>query len=575
MSVFVEQLRRLQGDRVAHGSRTWVFVAYDQLTDDFGPLEVHSPDEVGVVLVESTWKARRRPYHQQKLALILSNQRHFALEQARRGVAVHYVFTDQPYDEALRAVSSERGRLLAMEPAERELRKLLEPLVSDGCITPVPHGGWLTDAETFNRACGQPPWRMDVFYRAVRKHTGILMSDGQPDGGKYSHDADNRQRWDGAPPAPSPPTFAVDPIKEEVCALVRARFADHPGAIEIERLPGTIADAEKVWHWAKSVCMRHFGPYEDAMSTRSATLFHTLISPLLNLHRLLPRRVVDDVLALELPINSAEGFVRQVIGWREFVRHVHRETDGFRRLPDGPAPVCEAVGDAGWAYAMDEAATDEAEAPTGARSYHDLLDGGAAPSRVGADGALPAALWGRTSGLHCLDSVVAGVLQTGYSHHITRLMIISNLGTLLDWSPRALTDWFWCAYIDAYDWVVEPNVLGMGTYAVGDLMTTKPYVSGAAYIRKMSDFCVDCAFDPKKDCPVTHLYWAYLERHRPCLDGNHRLRLPLASARKRSATRKTRDAVVFEVVRTTLEAGGRLDPDRLAERVKAVVGTTD
>ena len=150
--------------------------------------------------------------------------------------------------------------------------------------------------------------------------------------------------------------------------------------------------------------------------------------------------------------------------------------------------------------------------------------------------------------------------EEAYSHHITRLMVLSNLATLLDISPRELTDWFWVAYIDAFDWVVEPNVLAMGTFGVGELMTTKPYVSGAAYIDKMSDYCESCSFHPKKSCPITSLYWAFLNRKRKQLEGNRRIALPLASAAKRSAEKKKEDKRVFEWVRERLAAGERVEP---------------
>jgi deoxyribodipyrimidine photolyase-related protein len=236
-----------------------------------------------------------------------------------------------------------------------------------------------------------------------------------------------------------------------------------------------------------------------------------------------------DVAALELPLASREGFVRQVLGWREFVRHVHEATDGFRRLPDGSEPP------------QDDA-------------------GAACPSFLGADRALPPAFWGARSGLACLDGVVADVWREAWSHHITRLMVLANLATLLDVLPRALTDWFWVAYLDAYDWVVEPNVLGMGTFALGDLFTTKPYVSGAAYLDRMSDFCGGCRFSPKRDCPVTPLYWAFLARHRKRLAGNPRLILPLRSLAKRSPEQRAADARVFERVSEALAVGKELAP---------------
>jgi deoxyribodipyrimidine photolyase-related protein len=173
---------------------------------------------------------------------------------------------------------------------------------------------------------------------------------------------------------------------------------------------------------------------------------------------------------------------------------------------------------------------------------------------------VPPAYWGTPSGLACLDDVVEGVWQDAYSHHITRLMVLSNIATLLEISPRELSDWFWVAYADAYDWVVEPNVLAMGTYAFGDLATTKPYVSGAGYIHRMSNYCGGCAFDPKTTCPLTPLYWAYLERHREGLEGNQRMSLPLATLRKRSPAEKANDLKIFETTRQTLAAGKRLRP---------------
>jgi deoxyribodipyrimidine photolyase-related protein len=309
----------------------------------------------------------------------------------------------------------------------------------------------------------------------------------------------------------------VDPIKEEVIDLVESEYSDHPGSLDPEALTATRADAERVWTWAKEECLPHFGPFEDAMSERSDGLFHTRISFLLHVHRLLPARVVREVAELGIPLPGKEGFIRQVIGWREFMRHVHERTDGFRRVPT--------------------------------------------LSALGATNRLPEAYWGKSSGLRCLDAVVESVLRTGYSHHITRLMVLSNIAALLDVSPRELTDWFWVMYTDAFDWVVEPNVLGMGTFAAGDLMTTKPYVSGAAYIRRMSDYCDSCAFDPKRDCPLTALYWAFLERHEEQLRENPRMRLPLASLRKRDPERRARDREVFEDVREKLRRGEALGPD--------------
>lgn len=521
MSHFAERLAALQPER-ARGRR-WVFVAYDQLNDGLSPLATTPPNELGIVLIESPGKAARRPYHKRKLALVLANLRHFALEQAARGVAVRHVVDPNGYAGALRQLVAELAPGRGIEhvtPAERELRVELAPLVADGSLRSLPHDGWLTTRADFD-ASGGPPWRMDVFYRHVRKRTGVLMERGAPVGGRLSFDAENRERWDGEPAAPAPPTFPIDPIKREVGDLVERVFSSHPGTIRLEDLPATKADAEAQWRFALRACLPQFGPFEDAMSTRSRQLFHARIAGLVNLHRLLPRRVLTDALAAKIPLASKEGFVRQILGWREFVKHVHDATDGFRTTP---------------------------------------------ASVLGASTALPPAFWpGAPSGLACLDHVVKTVWEDAWSHHITRLMILSNIATLLDVSPRELTDWFWVAYEDAYDWVVEPNVLAMGTFGAGPVMTTKPYVSGSGYVAKMSDYCGECAFDPKTSCPLTRLYWAFLARHHDALAGVARMHVPLAALRKRPAKERERDRATFAHVRTALARGERLSPRAEAE----------
>lgn len=490
--------------------KRWFFVPYDQLHLDLHGGSELPADEVGLIFVESLAKGRRRPYHKQKLALVLANQRHFALEAAAQGIAVHYLWTELDYADSLRAVMAGHSdaRVHVAEPAERELRLELAPLVEEGRVEVLPHRGWLTTPEQFTESCAKQPYRMDSFYRRVRKDSGWLMEQGKPVGGKWSFDAENRQPWKGEPAAPERPSFPGDPIKEEVVAWVERTFADHPGELELAYLPATFEDAEQAWAWAQEQCLKHFGPYEDAMSEASTGLFHTRIAPLLNLHRLLPRRVVEDALASAAPLASREGFLRQIAGWREFVRHVHRETDGF----DG------------------------------------LVQSSGVP--------LPPVFWGQAeSGLRCLDHTVETVWQEGYSHHITRLMVLGNLATLLDLDARELSDWFWVAYTDAYDWVVEPNVLGMATWATGGVMTTKPYISGAAYIDRMGDHCGPCAFHPKKTCPITRLYWAWLGRHADELEGNVRMAMPLRSLAKRDPEKRAEDQEIFQRTRSHLAQG--------------------
>jgi deoxyribodipyrimidine photolyase-related protein len=538
-SAFREALRAAQ-PRGEH-RRRWLFVPYDQL-GELGPLAREPADELGIVVIENPWKAARRPYHRQKLVAVLANLRHFALEQARRGVAVKHVVADGPYRDALAALSA-LGPIRCMEPAERELRVDLAPLVASGAIELMPHEGWLTTPDDFAASQPRPPYRMDRFYRHVRRRTGLLMERGKPVGGKLSFDAENRERWPGTPPAPALPRFEPDAITREVAALVAARFPDHPGAIELAHLPATAEDARRHWAWAREHCLPLFGPYEDAMSVRERTLFHSRTSMLINLGRLSPAALVRDVAAMAIPLPSKEGFIRQVLGWREFMHHVHVATDGFRTLAGA-----------------DDTPRDGGYATWKGAAWPVQPDDSATPSELGADAPLPPVYWGVESGLTCVDTVVKSVWDEGYSHHITRLMVLANLASLLDVSPRQLTDWFWVAYTDAYDWVVEPNVLAMGTWAVGDLVVTKPYVASANYINNQSDYCRGCAFDPKRDCPLTSLYWAFFERHRAALSANPRLFRVYQMLAKRSADQRRADAAAMLRVRATLARGERLAP---------------
>ena len=542
--------------------RQWFFVAYDQLNLHFGPWSKMQPDQAGLVLVESLWKPNQRPYHKQKLAFLLSSMRHFALEAAEHGHPVVYLSGTQSYAQALEEFADEHGALTFMRPAERELRQHLAPLVQAGLLLESQHEGWLTTPDDFLAAIkGKKSWRMDSFYRVVRKRTQILMdSQGKPEGGKLSYDAENRKPWKGDPPAPQIPTFTPNKVTQEVGDLVKEVFSDHPGELELTTIPATHRDVQRVWEWGLSECLTHFGPFEDAMSKDSSNLFHTRLSPLLNLHRLLPRQVLDDVLATKLPLPSKEGFIRQLIGWREFVYHVHEYTDGFRKNVPWKPSSRRAPGDGGYKNWLGK---DWRPKDLGERA-----GGGATPNALKLTTPLPPMFWGEKSGLYCLDHVIEEVLRDGYGHHITRLMVLSNWSMLLGIDPRDVTDWFWVAYVDAYDWVVEPNVLGMGTFATGDLMITKPYVSGSAYINKMSDFCSACAFHPKKDCPMTSMYWGFLHEHRESLASNPRLKLVMASSRKRSDAQKSQDAAVASLVKSKLSKAEVVTPSDVKALLK-------
>ncbi|MDX1972806.1 MAG: deoxyribodipyrimidine photolyase, partial [Candidatus Sumerlaeia bacterium] len=357
------------------------------------------------------------------------------------------------------------------------------------------------------------------------------------------------------PEPPKFPTFAPDSITREVLETLRTEYADHPGYLDDQAIPATLPQAESYWAFFLQDLLPHFGPYEDAMTIHSTALFHSKVSTLLNLTRLMPERLIRDVEHSQAPLQCREGFIRQILGWREFVRHVHLETDGFRQLPGGVQAVAATPGDGGYERWKGKSWKAGIHIPE--------LDGGSVASYLDAEEPLPPAWWGSRSGLHCLDTVVESVWKEGWSHHITRLMILSNIATLLDISPRELTDWFWVAYSDAWDWVVEPNVMGMGTYGVGPLFTTKPYIAGSAYIDKMSDYCNGCRFKPGNTCPLPQLYWAFLARHQDKLEKNPRLSMPYASLKKRSAAKRQEDERIFESVRSTLQKGESLGTGEL------------
>ncbi len=544
MLAFAEQVNAAHPTAGDIANRRWIYVPYDRYTDRVGPLTEQPPSDTGIVIVESTAKGFRRPYHKKKLIVLISNMRHFALEQRDRGVSVLYHFSPLSHGQALLNLQQEQHLqpLTCMTPAERELRLDLSTAQQSGlALNLVQDDTWVSTPKDFLDTYGSfkpgKAYVMDRFYRRMRQQTGILMQNARPIGGQFSFDADNRNPYKGEVPVPTLPAYPPDAITQEVIALVESTYAHHFGSANNFDLPCTQADCDLMWRFFLDHFLEHFGRFEDAMRDDHAQLFHSQTSVLLNLGRLLASDLIRDVADRAekgtAPLASCEGFIRQLLGWREFMRHLHEQTDGYRRL-DGH------VAQEGHPRPQ-EKSPDQTK--TAAQAYQSTASGdpyaGATPSALHASLPLPAVYWGVPSGLHCMDTVVAQVIEEGWSHHITRLMVLSNLATLCGFSPRELTDWFWFAYVDAYDWVVEPNVLGMATYADGGLTATKPYVSGAAYINRMSNFCGHCQYNPKKSigpdsCPFTALYWTFLERNQSILENNFRLQMPYNALRKKS-----------------------------------------
>ena len=546
MSLFMQTLRDIQG-RIFRDDivgKIVVYVPYDQLSDKIGTLSRIEASEAVIVMLENSHKAQRRRYHKQKLLYVLSNSRHFAVEQARRGVKVIYRTIHGSFGAGLQQVAEEYAirNIFCMKPAERELRQELQGCVQSGLLEFTTHEGWLTTEEDLLVSSPTAPWNMGDFYKRLRDKHNILLENKKPMGGKYSLDEDNRLAWNGDPVTPKIPSFTVDAITEEVVQIIEAKFPKSIGTIDAASVPTSKEDAQNLWKWAMEECLFHFGPFEDAMSTQSSSLFHTRISPLINLHRLLPQEIIADVLELDIPLNSKEGFVRQVLGWREFMYRIHEYTDGLRRIPTKKGVQSY--------YATSSYASTDVEEMSTVNALQAIYP-------------LPPVYWGTSSGFACLDHVVQQVLQEGYTHHIPRLMVLANIANLLQVRPQEINEWFWVAFVDAYDWVVEPNVLGMGTFAAGEVLSTKPYVAGSAYIQKMSDFCGKCAFSPKKNCPLTSLYWQFLEKNQQVLASNFRMKMIMASVRKRSEDQKNLDKKILEWCQDGLQRGAELTPQTM------------
>ena len=462
-----------------------VWVWGDQLNVDLAHLRGSSPEDTRVLLVVSTAKLTERRWHVQKAHLVVSAMRHFAEELEDRGYAVDLRRADT-MRAGFEAHLAEFGpsRVRAMEPASLPGRRLLDELD----VEVVDNDHFLCHwSELATWAGDRDRLRMEDFYRWRRRTTGILMDGEEPAGGRWNYDRDNRE----------PPT---DDLAAEAPRPVRSRLDDLDRDTLEHWLPDGLYGAPPDGTWATTrrralARLRHFvehalprfGDHQDAMVSGAWSLHHSLLSHALNLGLLHPREVIDAAEEAyrdgHAPINAVEGFVRQILGWREFVWGVYH-----RWMPD----------------------------------YLEL-------NHLDADLEVPPAFTGEaTTDMACVADTVTSIHEHAYAHHIQRLMIIANLATSAGVDPGELTRWMQGAFVDSYEWVMVPNVIGMGTFADGGRMSTKPYMSGGAYIDRMSDHCDGCVYDPKQRsgedaCPFTTLYWDVLDRNRDRLADNHRL----------------------------------------------------
>jgi len=479
-------------------TRRLILLLGDQLDADSSALSDADAALDVVVMIEAQEESTHVRSHKIRTALFLSAMRHFAQELRERGLVVHYRGLDGCNDLSLAAglqaaiAQLQPQEVIGVEPGDLRVRDQLQAAVPKGL--PL---RWRADTHF---ACSLPrfaQWagesrqlRMEFFYRHMRKEHGILMEGSQPAGGQWNYDADNRRSFGKAGPKnlPQPTRFEPDRITKEVLALVANRYADHPGDLTKFHWPVNRAQALKALDDFIEHRLPLFGAHQDAMWTGMTWGWHALLSSALNLKLLNPLEVVR---AAErawrergLELSSVEGFIRQVLGWREFMRGVY-----FLDMPG-------------------------LKAANHFKHQHPL----------------PGWYWSGQTRMNCMRQCIGQTLEHGYSHHIQRLMVTGMFGVLAQIEPQQLCDWYLAVYVDAVEWVELPNTAGMALFATGPRFTSKPYVASGAYIDKMSNYCKGCAYDPKRRtgdtaCPMTTLYWHFLKGHETELAGNPRTAL--------------------------------------------------
>lgn len=469
------------------GHQKAVFILHDQLNLDTWPSWIREEKPL-LVLIESGEKGRSLPYHKKKLIYLLSSMRHFALECAEDGFPVLYHSTNEHYDDGLKEVLKKYQDLniTYMTPSEWDTRERLRSIRSEfkSRVNEISNNFFLADIEEYKERVKEG-WTMEYFYREMRRKTGYLMDGDQPEGGEWNYDEQNREKLPKDHPVPSIAETEVDEITGEVIEMVEAWFPDHFG--KSDDFTYAVTRSQALYRLNEFIKDRldEFGPYEDAMAHGKYDLFHSQLSVNLNNGLLLPTEVCDKAEEAyqngEARLNSVEGFIRQIIGWREYIRIYY-----------------------------------EAMMPEVREANH-----------FGFTNKLPEMYWSGETKMNCMSECLKPVIDEGYSHHIPRLMVLSNFSNLTETDPRELNKWFHLAYVDAYEWVVLPNVLGMSTFADGGVLASKPYVSSGNYINKMSDYCKHCEYKISKKtgedaCPFNYLYWNFIDKQRDTFSKNGR-----------------------------------------------------
>lgn len=476
--------------------KTLILVLGDQLSLNLSSLRHISPSSADILMAEVASEATYVPHHKKKIAFIFAAMRHFADALRAAGWRVHYTEIDDP--ENAGSLKAEVARLCAntsyehliiTEPGEwrllQDMRDWADDLGLD--VEILSDDRFLCSHEDFETwAEGRKQLRMEYFYREMRRKTGLLMTGDGPIGGQWNYDAENRKPPQSSLKIPIPAAIQPDAITQEVLAVVARRFDTHIGSLEHFGFAVTAEDAERLFDDFVANRLASFGDYQDAMVTGEPFLFHSLVSFYLNAGLLDPLTVCQKAEAAfargDAPLNAVEGFIRQIIGWREYCRGIY-----WLKMPD---------------YA--------------AENY------------LGAGRPLPDFYWTGETDMHCLSEAIQQTLNHAYAHHIQRLMVTGNFALLAGIDPAQIHEWYLAVYADAYEWVELPNTLGMSQFADGGLLGSKPYAASGNYINKMSTYCEHCVYDVRQKtgenaCPFNALYWHFLVRNEDKLKANPRL----------------------------------------------------
>ncbi len=489
----------------------------DQLSFEITSLDGLDPKRDIVLMMEVLEEGTYVRHHKQKIVLFLSAMRHFAEALIRRGVDVDYIKLDAPDNSGTLTTEVQRAverhtpdRLVVTEPGEWRVQAMVKGWEA---MTGLPidvraDNRYFASRSRFARwAQGRRTWRMEHFYREMRREHGILMEGDQPSGGEWNFDSENRKSLPASVLSPDRRRFAPDDTTREVMALVEQRFSGHFGMLDEFGWPVTRADALLALNDFIANGLPRFGDFQDAMKAGAPFLFHALLAPALNIGLLSPREVCEAAETAwrsgAAPLNAVEGFVRQILGWREYVRGV----------------------------------------------YWTLMPEYAERNALQATRKLPAFYWTGDTPMRCLREAIGSTARFAYSHHIQRLMVTGNFALLAGIAPQEIERWYLAVYADAIEWVEMPNTLGMAVFADGGQMASKPYAASGAYIDRMSDFCRGCAYDVKqktgpKACPFNYLYWAFLIRQKDRLSSNPRLAMPYRTLAGWPRERET--AILYE-----------------------------